>query len=120
MASAWITSTRPGTSRSQFSRAREAAVSLISTATTRAPGTSLATQAAIAPEPVHRSAVRTTPPPPSMTARAASMAAPATTSVSGRTMNTPGRLMSSAPRSHMRPMMCWRGSRHSRRSTSAS
>src|SRR4051794_34510885 len=57
-----------------------------STAYTVAVGTSSATASAMAPEPVQRST--TTGAPPSATA--ASMASPATTSVSGRGVKTPG------------------------------
>ena len=79
-----------------------------STATTRAPGTSVATDSAIAPVPQHRST--TTGRAPAPTRRAASSTATcATTSVSGRGTNTPGSTRSVRYRNAVCPTMCCSG-----------
>src|SRR5712692_8469401 len=87
-----------------------------STACTWARGTSCAIARAIAPEPVPRSATTG-----SATSISASlpMAQPVITSVSGRGTKTPGPTSSSVYRKWVSPVMCWSGSRASRRATSS-
>ena len=82
-------STRPGARASMFAAAQARARSLTSTATTVVPATSMATAKAIAAEPAQRSTT-TAPPVEPTTDRAAAIAAPATSSVSGRGTKTPG------------------------------
>ena len=74
----------------QLRRAQACAAGSASTASTVAAGTSSATDSAMAPDPVPRSTTTGERPVSSCTERAASMATPATTSVSGRGTNTPG------------------------------
>ena len=76
----------------------------------RSVGTSTASAAAMAPDPVHRSTTTGSTVPATTASRAASMAVCATTSVSGLTMKTPGRTRSSSPRNHMVPVRSCRGS----------
>ncbi len=66
----------------------------------------------MAPEPVHRS---TTSGSATSMSRTASIAHSTTVSVSGRGTNTPGPTSSSRYRKKARPVMCWSGSRASRR-----
>ncbi len=87
-----------------------------STACTWARGTSCAIASAIAPEPVPRSATTGSA---TSIAVSFSMAQPVITSVSGRGTKTPGPTASSVYLKWVRPVMCWSGSRASRRAISS-
>ena len=96
-------------------RNQPTAVASTSTAKSRTPGTSSTSAALIAPEPAHSSTTKG-----EVVERAASMAAPATSSVSGRGTKTPAPTASATLRNQTRPVRCCTGVPAQRSATNCS